>query len=81
LCLKGILTLDRIRDRCLNKRGRPKRICLNRRGKARLAKASKASKLLKKHKVFKGKTIANLALLKVREALTQGLLPLQRALP
>jgi hypothetical protein len=80
LCLKGILTLDKIRDRCLNKESRLRKICLNRGGKACLAKAGRAGKLLRRRKVSKGRTTANLALLRAREALTQGLLPLQKAL-
>jgi hypothetical protein len=80
LCLKGILTLDKIRDRHFNKGGRPRRIHPNRRGKACLAKVSRVGKLLKRHKVSKGRTTANLVSLKAREALTQGLLPLQKAL-
>jgi hypothetical protein len=76
LRLKGILTLDKIRDRCLNKGGRLRRIHLNKGGKARLAKVSRAGKLLKRRKVSKSKTTANLVLLKAKEALIQRLLPL-----
>jgi hypothetical protein len=49
------------------------------RSKAR--EARKASKLLKRYKVSKGKITANLALLRAREALTHKLLLLQGALP
>jgi hypothetical protein len=82
-CLRpeGISTLDRIGDGRLNKGGRPRRIHLNRGGKARSARAGRAGELLRRHKVSKGRTTADLASLRAGEALTQGLLPLRGALP
>jgi hypothetical protein len=78
---KGVLTLDGMGDGRLNERGRPGRIHPNRGGKACSARAGRAGELLRRRRVSKGGTTANLASLRAGEALTQGLPPLQGALP
>jgi hypothetical protein len=78
---KGISTLDRIEDRRPNKGGRPGRIRPNRGGKARSARAGGVGESLRRRRVSKGGTTANLASLRAGEALTQGPPPLRRALP
>jgi hypothetical protein len=78
---EGISTLDRIGDRRPNKGGRPRRIRPNRGGKARSARAGRAGESLRRRRVSRGRTTADLASLRAGEALTQGPPPLQGALP